>query len=102
MSGAERQSFNCIVFSKLRGDRAAWSSADSWDSGGPIPPGWWFSAVLFSLYGFDMLKVPARCSRRLLLQNPDYTHRPWFPANKRRKLVRTPDNRNYRYQKARR
>jgi hypothetical protein len=26
--------------------------------------------------GFDMLKVPARCSRRLLLQNPHFTHNP--------------------------
>jgi len=35
---------NCIVFSKLRGDRAAWTSGDSRGSGGPVPPGWWFSA----------------------------------------------------------
>jgi len=28
---------------------AAWTSGDSRGSGGPVPPGWWFSAVLYSL-----------------------------------------------------
>src|ERR1039458_2711273 len=37
-------SFNCIVYGMLREDRAAWTSRDSRGSGGPIPPGWWFSA----------------------------------------------------------
>jgi hypothetical protein len=36
---------NCIVFSKLGGDRAAWTSGDSWGTGGPVPPGRWFSAM---------------------------------------------------------
>jgi hypothetical protein len=36
--------FNCIVSSKLRQDRAAWTNSDSTGSGGPVPPGWWFSA----------------------------------------------------------
>src|ERR1035441_106512 len=67
-------SFNCIVFSKLRAGGAAWSGDNSWDSGGPVPPGWWFSAVLFSLMASTCLKVPARCSRRLLLQNRHFTN----------------------------
>ena len=43
--GAPRGNFlNCIVFSKLREGRAAWTSRDSQGSGGPVPPGWWLSA----------------------------------------------------------
>ena len=49
MSSDETAILNGIVFSKLRGGKAAWSSSDSWDSGGPVPPGWWFSAVPYSL-----------------------------------------------------
>src|ERR1035441_9264262 len=32
--------------------------------------------------GFHMLKVPARCSRRLLLQNRNYTHNPANECNR--------------------
>jgi hypothetical protein len=37
-------SFNCIIFGMLREDRATWTSRDLRASGGPVPPGWWFSA----------------------------------------------------------
>src|SRR5260370_39198361 len=42
--GRSEKSFNCIIHSKLKATITAWKGADSRDSGGPVPPGWWFSA----------------------------------------------------------
>src|ERR1035441_4648406 len=42
--GSWEKSIKCIVVSKLEGILTTWTGVDSRGSGGPVPPGWWFSA----------------------------------------------------------